>query len=191
MLKKILLAIVFVLVGFVGLSHAGGEIEIPEGYYNHPLLVKQWMEGRDLHTTLSNIQWNVAYRYSYFDCTERASLMEFVAENAGYEAWLGCDDTHCWLLVDYEGEIRAYDSMTFHVDQDKSRYYPRTHTYRYNPPYVYQTVHDLTPWEVDWWNVVEWHDPFDLTVSRRVDAWLEHRLRQKLIHAPVIPGRVE
>jgi hypothetical protein len=173
MLKRIL-KILF-LIGYIALlvlvavktAGAGGEIEFPDNYYNRPSIAAMWLDGHTLHAALSNISWNVPYQYGWFDCTERAFLMEFLAENAGYHAVVGCGSGHCWLLVEYGWGWRAYDSMTFGVSQNRSRYYPRTYPseyHPYNPAYTYEDVYDYAPWEVDWWNVVDWGNPFSLDI---------------------------
>lgn len=179
-LKRMLVAVAIVLVGLAGLSHAGGEIEVPDGYYNRPEIAAMWLRGHSLHTVLSNIEWNDSYRFNWFDCTERAFFMEFLAENAGYHAKVGCDEGHCWLLVDFDGDWRAYDSMTFGVDRNTTRYYPTSYKHRYNPPYTYESVWDYTLWEADWWNVVDWNQPFHLSpgVEFRLDPWLRRHVRE-------------
>ena len=73
-----------------------GASPIPDWYYNSPC---QQPAGVSLEDWLTNLEW-VPYEKGVYDCTEMSARIEWMAENCGYNAVIGCDDDHCWALVE-------------------------------------------------------------------------------------------
>lgn len=128
-----------------------------EGYYDRGALVAEWADGYDLHTVLDNLRFKETYRVHYYDCTQMSALMEWIAENMGYEAKIGCGNHHCWVLVRYEdGVWKAYESV---AGGDTTAYVPAPHTY-YSPDYGYASIEEVLAAgsdivaEYNWWSKI-------------------------------------
>ena len=121
---------------------AGGAMvsaaEEPEWYYQSPC---QQPEGVSLEDWLPSLEW-VPYERGVYDCTEMSARIEWMAENCGYSAVIGCDDGHCWVLI----EGAAFEPTG-------NYWVPEDHTGKndyYHPDEVYETV--VGP-EWDWYKV--------------------------------------
>ena len=75
---------------------ARGTSPIPERYYASPC---QQPAGVSLEDWLTNLEW-VPFEKDVYDCTEMSARIEWLAENCGYDAVIGCDADHCWVLVE-------------------------------------------------------------------------------------------
>lgn len=138
-MRALLLALTLVagsLVVAVGTSAAEDPGATPGlWYYNSPCQ----QEG-NLYDWLSDLPW-APYEYGVYDCSEMSAYIEWLAENCGYHAVIGCGDAHCWVLV----EGMAFEPTgQYWVDHRADLDY-------YSPDVVYDSIPAGPEW--DWWRV--------------------------------------
>lgn len=129
----------------VGLTVTNGVIATkrfappPNWYYNSPC---QQPAGVSLEEWLPNLEW-VPYEYGVYDCTEMSARIEWLAENCGYDAVIGCNENHCWVLIEGVAFEPTGNYWVLKGHDGTDDYY--------QPDKAYNSISIDPEW--DWWKV--------------------------------------
>jgi hypothetical protein len=123
------------------------EMKILKLDYYHPCCQ---VYGLDTLKKLLAFYWLLKYNKNVFNCSERASFVEYYLENEGYHTCIVANENHAWCIVEVEqGEWINVQSVGSPPAIGKA---PRQYKVRYEN--IWEAI-KAEPNEYDWWNRVK------------------------------------
>jgi len=126
--------------------------QVPHSYYSTNFFPEQGNTVEDLRAFLSKLKIPHKYEKGVFDCSEISAYVEWILEDAGFDAYIVLAEDHAWNMVKVAG-------ATYYVDLSSGKPYIFKSDKRYSKIIkVFKNIYEAVDYyrsvkEWDWWSV--------------------------------------